>query len=76
MEGDLGRKCGRYTQEVAEYAERLQEVDERTRDAPLDVVERGLERVRASLMRQREPPLLLTTLAKREHLKQAGSSSL
>jgi hypothetical protein len=39
----------RYTQEVAEYAERLQEVDERTRDAPLDVVEWRLERVRASM---------------------------
>jgi hypothetical protein len=39
----------RYTQEVAEYAERLQEVDERTRDAPLDVMEWRLERVRASM---------------------------
>jgi hypothetical protein len=49
MEGDLGRKRGRYTQEVAEYAERLQEVDERTRDAPLDMVECKLERVRDSM---------------------------
>jgi hypothetical protein len=38
-----------YTQEGAEYAEKLQEEDERTRDAPLDVVERELERVRASM---------------------------
>jgi site-specific DNA recombinase len=49
IEGDLDASVVRYTQEVAEYAERLQEVDERTRNAPLDVVERELERVRASM---------------------------
>jgi hypothetical protein len=49
IEGDLDASVVRYTQEVAEYAERLQEVDERTREAPLDVVERELERVRASM---------------------------
>ena len=49
MEGDLGRKRGRYTQEVAQCAERRQEVDERTRDAPLDVIEWRLERIRASM---------------------------
>ena len=49
MEGDPGRKRGRYTQEVAECAERRQEVDERTRDAPLDVVECKPELVRAPM---------------------------
>jgi hypothetical protein len=38
----------RYTQEVAEYARRLSEVDERTREAPLEMVEEELEKLRAS----------------------------
>ena len=49
IEGDLDASVVRYTQEVAEYADRLREVDERTRDAPPEVVERELGRVRASM---------------------------
>jgi hypothetical protein len=44
IEADLDASVIRYTQEVAEYAERLLGVGERTRDAPLDVVKRELER--------------------------------
>ena len=46
IEGDLDAGVVRYTQEVAEFTERLAEADERTRRAPLDEVERELERVR------------------------------
>ena len=46
VEGGLDASAVRYTQEVAEFAERLAEADECTRRAPLDEVERELERVR------------------------------
>ncbi len=48
IEGDLDASVVRYTREVAEYAEGLSEVDERTREATLEVVERELEKLRAS----------------------------
>jgi len=48
IEGDLDASVVRYTQEIAEYAEGLREVDERTREAPLEVVEQELEKLRAS----------------------------
>ena len=52
VEGDLDSSVVRYTQEVAEFAERLADADERTRCAPLDEVERELERVREESTRQ------------------------
>ena len=48
IEGDLDASVVRYTQEVAEHARRLSEVDERTREAPLEMVEEELEKLRAS----------------------------
>ena len=53
VEGDLDSSVVRYTQEVAEFADRLAEADERTRCAPLDEVERELERVREESTRQK-----------------------
>jgi site-specific DNA recombinase len=54
VEGDLDASVVRYTQEVAEFAERLSEADKRTRHAPLDEVERELERVREESTRRRD----------------------
>jgi site-specific DNA recombinase len=53
VEGDLDASVVRYTQEVAEFADRLAEADERTRRASLDEVERELERVREESTRLR-----------------------
>jgi hypothetical protein len=53
VEGDLDASVVRYTQEVAEFADRLPEADERTRRASLDEVERELERVREESTRLR-----------------------
>ena len=53
VEGGLDASVVRYTQEVAEFAERLAEADERTRHAPLDEVERELARVREESTRLR-----------------------
>lgn len=46
IEGSFDADVIRLTREVEEYARSLMEVDERTREAPLDVVERELARVR------------------------------
>jgi hypothetical protein len=53
VEGGLDASVVRYTQEVAEFAERLAKADERTRHAPLDEVERELARVREESTRLR-----------------------
>ena len=53
IEGDLNAGVVRYTQEVAEFAERLAEADERTRRASLDEVERELARVREESTRRK-----------------------
>ena len=46
IEGSFDADVVRLTREVEEYARALMEADERTRSAPLDAVERELERVR------------------------------
>jgi hypothetical protein len=46
IEGSFGADVIRLTREVEEYAAAMMEADEKTREAPLDVVERELARVR------------------------------
>jgi len=46
IEGSFDADVVRLTREVEEYARALTEADEKTRCAPLDEVERELERVR------------------------------
>ena len=60
IEGNLDAAVVRYTEEVAEYAERLEKADERIRNArpegkaaSLDRVERELARVREKSTRRR-----------------------